>query len=190
MLILLRRGCSHDVHAVEPDPWKSEELARRDGPLEFVTLHQAGVGVGAEAEDMPRARGFKQDPATLSIQTSINKFTSSRDVGESIKVLQIDRARFLRDLARPGDPVKTEIEGAEIAVRPPVSTPPPSRSSARCSFRRKRSNCRSCVRMSVHHANASRSTGMIGSPSSGHRTPHRRASPVGGWFLTGLRRRT
>lgn len=103
------------VHAFEPDAWAFGQLTERLGQKENVTLHNAAVGGQDGTLTLMRDPGFEKNQAGTSQGTSA--FASllwEEGEAETFEVELIDIRRFLRELERPVDLMKVDIEGAEV----------------------------------------------------------------------------
>jgi FkbM family methyltransferase len=102
------------VHAFEPDPAAFALLQQRVGHMPNVHLHNAAIGVRDGTVVLYRERESDTAPL-LSTGSSIMANAPGRD-RTSVEVPCIDFMRFLRELGRPVDLVKMDIEGAEIEI--------------------------------------------------------------------------
>lgn len=103
------------VHAFEPDPWAFGRLSERLADKPNVVLHAAAAGDRDGRISIHRDPTFGSDPDAKSQGTTFFKseFWGS-GTAESVEVDLVDMRRFIRELHRPVDLIKMDIEGAEV----------------------------------------------------------------------------
>jgi FkbM family methyltransferase len=105
------------VHAFEPDPWAFGQLRDRLGGLANVTLHNAAIGARDGTATLMRDPDFDQDRAVRSEGTSaFRSLLWQEGEADAFEVEQVGICRFLRELDRPVDLIKVDIEGAEVEL--------------------------------------------------------------------------
>lgn len=105
------------VHAFEPDPWTFAQLEARVGANPGATLHNAAIGAHDGTLKMMRDPGFEENRTGTSQGTSaFRSLLWGEGEPEMIEVELIDIRRFLRELDRPVDLMKIDIEGAEVEL--------------------------------------------------------------------------
>lgn len=107
------------VHAFEPDPYAFEQLSRRVGGFDNVTLHNVAVGVTAGSVRLMRAANFDDNPKSGSVKSTVvtgGRMIDERDAA-TIEVEMIALPQMIRDMAATHGEVafvKMDIEGAEL----------------------------------------------------------------------------
>lgn len=110
---LVRRGV--EVHAFEPDPHALAALKSRFGGNPLVMIHAAAVGAVDGTLQLYRTHLFNDRPDKATRSSSLFP-RSIHDTDHGIEVAVVDLARFIRDLGRPVDMLKLDVEGAEIEI--------------------------------------------------------------------------
>jgi FkbM family methyltransferase len=108
-MMLLRRGFT--VHAFEPDPVASAELAQRLGANPRLTIHKQAVGAIAQ---LAKFYYSASDDPHQAIFSSL--FRRADRHGRDVDVEVVDLFAFIRGLGRRVDILKLDIEGAEIEI--------------------------------------------------------------------------
>jgi FkbM family methyltransferase len=107
--------CGFAVHAFEPDPYALEFLVKRYGAHPQVTIHPQAVGPKAGTAKLYRIEDFWSRPKTASMSSSLLR-RPSHDDGGATEVEVIDLSSFIRNLDRPVDLLKLDVEGAEVDI--------------------------------------------------------------------------
>lgn len=108
-MMLLNRG--YAVHAFEPDPVASAELARRLGANPLLTIHTEAVGATAGKATFYYSSSDDPHQAIFS-----SLFERPDRHGRRVEVNIIDLLAFIRSMGRPVDILKLDIEGTEIEI--------------------------------------------------------------------------
>jgi FkbM family methyltransferase len=109
-------GIADEVHAYEPDPVTFEILKMNMAHLSNVHVHQAAVGTENGECRLFRRPDFEVNHAVASEGSSV--FASHKGVTENDFVVtpQVSIETLLKQIGRPVDIMKVDIEGAEVPV--------------------------------------------------------------------------
>lgn len=112
--LLTRAG---HVHAFEPEPWTFSRLKSKFEGDPRVTLHNAAAGAKDGALRMMRDPAFRSDPDGASQGTSaFRSLIWEKGSPDAFEAPVVDFCRFLRELDRPVDILKIDIEGGEVEL--------------------------------------------------------------------------
>lgn len=112
----LLAGTGAQVYAFEPEPWCFSQLEKRVGTLNNVTLINAAAMLDDGVVKMRRNPDFENNPGDESLGTSVVEWTPTLDTGSFFEAKCIDFIRFVRELGKPVDLLKMDIEGGEVPL--------------------------------------------------------------------------